>query len=73
MVRRVETGEIYDEDDDNLSDGGDETFRKQGGAQTARDQFVSTLSRLRPMLKQYNMDVGKPIFETKTCEDESSA
>ena len=25
------------------------------------------------MLKQYNMDVGKPIFETKTCEDESSA
>ena len=36
------------DDDDDGCDDGDDTYRGQGGPLTARDQFISTLSRLRP-------------------------
>ena len=49
---RIDTANVIDDEDEEVS-------RSPNGAFSARDQFVNTLSRLRPMLANYNSEFNE--------------
>ena len=49
---RIDTANVIDDEDEEVS-------RSPNGTFSARDQFVNTLSRLRPMLANYNSEFNE--------------
>ena len=63
---RIDTANVIDDEDEEVSRCPNEAF-------SAKDQFVNTLSRLRPMLANYNSEINDVSPSVKEEADEYEA